>query len=129
MEDDMRWNHAGIKSSDVERSLHFYCDILGLRKLETITILEKNYYFVGNDDFSIEIEAGNPGDRQAEPKAMTGLYHIALTVDDLDSLAAKLHEHEVNFIIPPVQLRADRKICFIEDPDGVYIQMIQYINR
>lgn len=125
----MRWNHAGIKSSDIARSLHFYCDILGLRKLETITILEKNYYFVGNDDFSIEIEAGNPGDQQAVPKEMTGLYHMALTVDDLDSLAAKLREHEVTFIIPPVQLRPDRKICFIEDPDGVYIQLIQYLEK
>jgi catechol 2,3-dioxygenase-like lactoylglutathione lyase family enzyme len=125
----MRWNHAGIKSSDVERSLYFYCEILGLKKLETITILEKNYFFVGNENISIEIEAGNAGDQQAVPKAMTGLYHMALTVDDLDFLAEKLREHGVNFIIPPVQLRPDRKICFIEDPDGVYIQLIQYLEE
>ncbi len=123
----MRWNHAGIKTSNLERSLHFYCDVLGLRRTESVTILNKNYHFVGNDFISIEIEEGNPTDTQADPRAMTGLYHMALTVDDLEGLAAKLREHNVNFIVPPVQLREDRKISFIEDPDGVYIQLIQYL--
>jgi len=124
----MRWNHVGIKTSDIEKSLHFYCDVLGLRKTESVTILNKHYQFVGNDSISIEIEEGNPDDTRAVPRAMTGLYHMALTVDDIEAIAAKLRENSVNFVIPPVQLRPDRKICFIEDPDGVYIQLIQYLE-
>ncbi len=123
----MRWNHVGIKTANLERSLAFYCDVLGLERTESVTILNKDYHFVGNDTISIEIEEGKPGDSQADMKELTGLYHLAFTVDDIEATAAMLREKNVPFVIPPVQLRPDRKICFILDPDGVYIQLIEYV--
>jgi catechol 2,3-dioxygenase-like lactoylglutathione lyase family enzyme len=123
----MKWNHMGIKTSAMEKSLHFYCDILGLRKLETVTILGKNFYFVGNDTITLEIEEGNPADRQADMRNQTGLYHLAFTVEDLEKTAKMLEENSVNFILKPSQFRPDRKIAFIEDPDGVLIQLIEYL--
>ena len=68
----MKWDHIGIKSSDVDRSLRFYTDILGLEMQEELEIMGKRFYFVGNDTVSIEIEAGNPGDTQVDPRTQTG---------------------------------------------------------
>jgi len=123
----MKWNHAGIKSANLELSLHFYCDILGLRKLEVLTVLDRQFYFVGNDTISIELEEAGPGDTQADMRTRSGLYHLAFTVSDLEGIAASLQEKGVPFVLPPSQFRPDRKIAFITDPDGVLIQLIQYL--
>ncbi len=123
----MKFYHLGIKAKDVEQSLRFYCDIMGLRKIETVTIMGKNFYFVGNDTFQIEIEGGNPGDTQANAGTMTGLNHISLIVEDIQALARRLKDMGVALLFEPLQPRPDRWTTFVQDPDGVLIQLIQYV--
>lgn len=123
----MQWDHASIKVKDLNVSLEFYCEKLGLRQLEVLTLLEKDYYFVGNESIRIEIELGNPSDTQSDMSVMTGLYHMAFKVNDLDALATRLEAGGVKFRLPPIRIRPDRpKIAFIEDPDGVVIQLMEY---
>lgn len=124
----MKWYHLGIKVKDINESLRFYCDILGLRKIETVSILGKNYHFVGNESFQIELEEGNPGDVQANPGAMTGMNHFSVVVDDIHGLAAGLRERGVQ-MLDPFQPRPDRWTTFLHDPDGVLIQIIQYVRQ
>ena len=124
----MKWDHIGIKASDVDRSLRFYCDILGLERQEELEIMGKRFYFVGNDTLSIEIEAGNPGDTQVDPRTQTGLYHLAFTVDDLEGLVDRLKLERVPIALEPVSTRPDRIVAFVEDPDGAFIQFIQILR-
>jgi len=120
----VRFDHVGIKTHDVEKSLDFYTRILGFRILEKVDMVGRSFYFVGNDETSIEIEDANPGDVRLDSSTGYGLYHIALIVKDIDALAERLKADGVTFIMEPIQLREDRKIAFIEDPDGVAIQLI-----
>ena len=121
----MKWNHVGIKSADVAKSLHFYCDLLGLEKQEELNILGKRYIFVGNDTVSIEIEAGNPDDRRIDPRTQTGLYHLAFTVDDVAAMVERLKSEGVPIALEPFSTRPDRLVAFVEDPDGAFIQLMQ----
>jgi lactoylglutathione lyase len=123
----MYLHHSGIKSADINRSIDFYTRIMGLEILEKIDLVGRVFYFIGNDRTRIEIEEANPGDRMISVDTGFGLYHLAFAVDDLDALAAKLKAESVKFIMEPIQLRADRKIAFIEDPDGVRIQLIEFV--
>jgi catechol 2,3-dioxygenase-like lactoylglutathione lyase family enzyme len=123
----MKFYHLGIKAKDVNQSLHFYCDILGLKIIETVVIMEKKFYFVGNESFQIEIEGGNPGDTQANAGTMTGLNHLSLVVEDIQSLAKRFNENGVKLLFEPLQPRPDRWTTFVQDPDGVLIQLIQYV--
>jgi catechol 2,3-dioxygenase-like lactoylglutathione lyase family enzyme len=123
----MKFYHLGIKAKDVDRSFHFYCDIMGLKIIETVVIMEKKFYFVGNESFQIEIEGGNPGDTQANASTMTGLNHISLVVEDIQSLAKRFKENGVKLLFEPLQPRPDRWTTFVQDPDGVLIQLIQYV--
>jgi lactoylglutathione lyase len=123
----MRWNHTGLKTANLEKSIHFYCDTLGFRKLEKVEVLGRLYHFVGNDTVNIEIEVCKLSDTQADMREHTGLYHLCFTVDDLEKTAADLKQKGVTFMMPPSQFRPDRKIAFIQDPDGVIIQLIQYL--
>lgn len=125
----MRWDHVGIKASDIEKSLAFYCDVLGLEKQEELEILGKRFFFVGNETVSIEIEAGNSGDKQADPRTQTGLYHLAFTVDDLEGLVDRLKAAGVPIALPPVSTRPDRIVAFVEDPDGAFLQLIQVLDN
>ena len=124
----MKWDHVGIKSSDIRKSLHFYCDILGFERQEEIEILGKTFYFVGNGSTSIEIEAGNPGDTQAEPRLQTGLYHLAFVVDNVRGLVERLKAEAVPIVLEPFSTRPGRLVAFIEDPDGIFIQLIQLVD-
>jgi lactoylglutathione lyase len=124
----MKWDHMGIKSSDVDRSLRFYTDILGLEMQEELEILGKRFYFVGNDTVSIEIEAGNPGDTQVDPRTQNGLYHLAFTVDDVEGLVDRLKSEGIPIALEPFSTRPDRIVAFVEDPDGAFIQLIQKLS-
>ncbi len=125
----MKWNHLGIKTNNLKKSLHFYCEVLGLSVLEEVDILGKKFYFVGNDSFQIEIEEGNPSDTQANVSVLTGLYHMSLTVDDIHGLVARLKENGTAIFFEPLQPRPDRWTSFVQGPDGEYIQLIQYVNN
>jgi lactoylglutathione lyase len=120
-------HHSGIKSADIDKSLDFYTRILGLEVLERIDLVGRRFYFIGNDKTRIEIEQSNPGDEMINVDKGYGLYHLAFAVEDLEGLAARLKAESVRFIMEPMQLRADRKIAFIEDPDGVRIQLIEFV--
>jgi lactoylglutathione lyase len=121
------FDHLGIKSADVAKSLDFYTRILGFEILERLEMVGRVFYFVGNDRTRIEIEDANPGDEMIRVDKGYGLYHMALVVEGLDGLAARLKKEGVRFILEPIQLRPDRKIAFIEDPDGVRIQLIEFL--
>ena len=125
----MKWDHCGIRAADLERSLRFYTDVLGLELLEVVTVLDQPFYFVGNDTIRIEIEQANPAQIAAATGPQAGLYHLAFEVDDLEGAAARLRDAGAQFLLQPSQFREDRKIAFILDPDGVAVQLIQYLNR
>ncbi len=125
----MKWDHCGIRAADLERSLRFYTDVLGLELLEVVTVLDQPFYFVGNNTIRIEIEQANPAQIEAATGPQAGLYHLAFEVDDLEGTAARLRDAGAQFLLPPSQFREDRKIAFILDPDGVAVQLIQYLNR
>ena len=124
----MYLHHSGIKSADIKKSIDFYTRIMGLEILEKIDLVGRSFYFVGNDRTRIEIEEANPGDQMIKVDTGFGLYHLAFAVEDLQKLAARLKKESVKFIMEPVQLRADRIIAFIEDPDGVRIQLIEFVT-
>jgi catechol 2,3-dioxygenase-like lactoylglutathione lyase family enzyme len=124
----MKWYHLGIKAKDSEASIRFYQDILGLDIIDTVEIWGKKFTFVGNDTIQIEIEQANPGDAQADPSSMTGLNHFGVVVDDIHGLVKEARAKNANVLMDPFNPRPDRLTTFIKDPDGVLIQVIQYVK-
>ncbi len=124
----LRFDHVGIKSKDIKKSVDFYTRILGFKVLEEIEVLNSVYTFVGDETTRIEIEQAAPNDKMIDVNTQYGLYHLAFIVTEIDSLAVRLKKDGVKFIMEPIQLREDRKIAFIEDPDGVRIQLIDFFE-
>jgi catechol 2,3-dioxygenase-like lactoylglutathione lyase family enzyme len=95
---------------------------------DTVEVWEKLFTFVGNDTIQIEIEQANPGDTQANPSTMTGLNHFSVVVDDIHALVKDARLKGADVLMDPFNPRPDRLTTFIKDPDGVMIQIIEYVK-
>jgi catechol 2,3-dioxygenase-like lactoylglutathione lyase family enzyme len=139
--------HAGIVVSELKRSLHFYCDLLGLTILRSME--EKGAYLdnmLGHKDVrvtTIKLAAGtgsanlellhfkSPSTPDAHRRGLfeLGPSHVAFTVKDLDATFEKLTRAGVPFNVPP-QLAPDglAKVTFCLDPDGTYIELVEILE-
>ncbi len=124
----LKFDHYGIKAAEVARSMDFYIRVLGFRHLETVVVGGRDFIFVGDDRVRIEIEPALPGSHPPDNNLGIGIMHMAFLVDDLEAEAARLKGLGVKFVLGPAQFRSDRKIAFIEDPDGCRIQFIQMLK-
>lgn len=120
--------HIAITAKDIDKSLHFYSEILGLKEAFRMHnddgSLWMVYLLTGNGDF-IEIFT-NGGDSPDIPNNASGFKHLCLWVDDIE---ATLHDLKAKGLdVDPNNIRTGRSKCrqyFIADPDGVRIELMQ----
>ncbi|MBA2565953.1 MAG: VOC family protein [Gemmatimonadetes bacterium] len=123
----MRLLHTMVRVKDLERSVAFYRDVLGMRE-ERRTVLDKaaaTLVFLADDGGGHRIELTfNHDGRSYEPGTQFG--HFAFEVADLDAERARLEEHEVRFTRGPYRVtEGGSRIAFIRDPDGMEIELIE----
>jgi len=122
-----------IRVRDLDRSMRFYCDALGMqeKRRETFTDAAFTLVFVGypNSDALIELTFNWGNDDYTHG---TGYGHIALEVQDIDQTCNHLSEMGVKIIrapgpmmMAPDETGERETIAFIEDPDGYRIELIQ----
>ena len=122
--------HTMVRITDPERSRGFY-EALGFRFSREMDIVRNgereatNYFFsLGDADNVLELTYNHDG-RSYEMG--TAYWHIAIGVDDLDGTLAKLEaEHGITPERPPYQVsEGGSRICFVRDPDGYRIELIE----
>ncbi|AAU37310.1 lactoylglutathione lyase [Basfia succiniciproducens] len=128
----MRILHTMLRVGDLDRSVKFYQDVLGMRLLRTSENPEYKYSlaFLGYDDEDktavIELTY-NWGVTEYELGSAFG--HIAIGVDDIHATceAVKAHGGKVTREPGPVK-GGSTVIAFVEDPDGYKIEFIENKN-
>lgn len=146
-------HHTGYTVSDLDRSLGFYRDLLGL---EVVATQEKKAGYlaaiVGYPDAHVRMAhlrvagsehvvelfeylapAGGGHPRSLEP-CDVGTSHLCLLVDDLPSLYARLLAAGVDtFVSPPVEvdtgINAGGYALYLRDPDGIPVELFQPPRR
>ena len=141
-------NHTSLVVSDMERSLAFYRDLLGLTEerndvlegemISQVTGFENTrihvaYLGIGDMRHSVElVQYLNPaaGNDDRAPHNAVGTAHLGVIVEDLDSVYRDLSDAGVEFIGPPAERPGApypwaRKACFAVDPDGYLIEFIE----
>ena len=138
-----RLTHVGIGVSDLERSLRFYRDLLGFRwehaldvegepsdRLLRLKGTKLRAEYLTRDGVRIELLyfASPPAPARPErPLNQYGLTHLSFRVTDLDAVLSGLREagervlDETIIRFPEWQSAA----CFIVDPDGQLIELVQ----
>jgi lactoylglutathione lyase len=118
--------HTCYRVTDPERSIAFY-EALGLEKRREMPIRDEAVnYFLGVPGQELpELElTHNFGVDSYE--LGTGYGHVALTVEDLDGTLERLAEQGIEPERPPYQVReGGSRICFVRDPDGYRVELIE----
>ena len=117
--------HTNMRVRDVDASLRFY-EALGFERRGKLDFGSAYNVYLGlpgdGDTLELTVNVG-----QDQPYDLgTGYGHIALTVDDLDGMLARLAEQGIEPEKPPYHPggREEYRICFVADPDGYRVELI-----
>ncbi len=120
--------HTMVRITDPEKSRAFY-EALGFRFERDMDIvrdgeLEATNYFYGIGDHESVLELTFNHDGRTYDLG-TGYGHIAVSVDDLAASLADLKEQGIEAEREPYRVREGGSlICFVQDPDGYRIELI-----
>ena len=120
----MKYLHTMVRVSDLEASLRFYCEGLGLKEVRR---MENNagrftLVFLSADETpAAEIELTYNWDPEPAYGSSRNFGHLAFRVDDLYAVCARLRA--MGYIInrPP----RDGRMAFVKSPDGISVELLQ----
>ena len=124
----MKYLHTMVRVTDVDASLHFYRDALGLellseRKSEAgrFTL----FFLAAPGDRNAQVELTynwpTPDSKAEEYTGGRNFGHLAYAVDDIYAACQRLMDHGVVISRPP----RDGRMAFVRSPDGISIELLQ----
>lgn len=118
--------HVAIRVKDIGRSLEFYVKRLGFKEMMRLDREGKLWivYLRITDTQFLEIFPDGTGERAPEREPV-GYNHMCLTVPDIDLCLAELEGAGVALIRPKVKQVDNNWQCWIEDPDGHRIELME----
>ena len=119
----MKYLHTMVRVSDLEASLDFYCNKLGLKEVRRTSNEQGRFTLVflaapGDESALIELT------HNWDPEAYTGgrnFGHLAYAVDDIYATCRHLQDSGVTINRPP----RDGRMAFVRSPDGISIELLQ----
>lgn len=122
----MKMEHVGIKVKDMDESLSFYQDILGLelRTREWLTDSVELAFLYFREQPSVEVElvyGGGPVDNEGI------VNHLAFTVENIEAELIRLKEAGVQLVDeePRSILNGTVKIAFFQGPNGEKLELVE----
>ena len=125
----MRILHTMLRVGDLERSIAFYRDVLGMQLLSRKDYPDGKFTLAflgyGKNPEHAEIElTHNWG--VAAYELGTAYGHIAISTDDMDGTLARLKEQGIEPERPPYTISAGgNRLCFVRDPDNYRVEIIE----
>ena len=135
-------HHTGFVVKNVEESTAFYRDVVGLSLIRAYermgtgidqVVGYENAHLsaaildIGGGHILELIQYVNPRseDRPSEERNVLGATHLALLVDDIHAMYARLAEKGGQVMNPPAELEPGRIACYLQDPDGNWIELLE----
>jgi catechol 2,3-dioxygenase-like lactoylglutathione lyase family enzyme len=121
----------GIVVSDLDRSLHFYRDLLGLHHegsnpvpgvgtMQRLWAAESMIKLIAPDESASQPVVG--GGLRA---GALGLRYFTFSVVELDELMAELEQHGVPVVRAVTEMTGGVRIAIVEDPDGNHVEFLE----
>ena len=119
----MKYLHTMVRVSDIDASLDFYCNKLGLIELRRYESEQGRFTLVflaapGDDDAQVELTYNWDPEEYGEGR---NFGHLAYRVENIYELCQKLMDAGVTINRPP----RDGHMAFVRSPDGISIELIQ----
>ena len=126
----MRYLHTMVRVHDLERSLHFYCNLLGMKEVSRKEVEKGRFtlvYLAAEDDYERAERERSPELELTynwDPETYSGgrnFGHLAFEVDNIYDLCQKLKDNGVIINRPP----RDGHMAFVRSPDNISIELLQ----
>jgi len=119
----MKYLHTMVRVTDIDASLRFYCDGLGLRELRRYDSEQGRFtlvFLAAPGDESAQVELTYNWDPQ-EYGIGRAFGHLAYEVDDIYALCRHLQDIGVTINRPP----RDGRMAFVRSPDRISVELLQ----
>ncbi|MGH8190477.1 MAG: VOC family protein [Rhodanobacteraceae bacterium] len=120
----MKYLHSMVRVRDLDASLRFYCEGLGLREVRRKEVSQGKFtlvFLAARDSPDAEIELTWNWDSSEDYGSARNFGHLAFRVDDIYATCAHLHEMGVTIHRPP----RDGHMAFVRSPDLISIELLQ----
>ena len=119
----MKYLHTMVRVSDLDKSLEFYCEHLGLKQLQRRDFEEARFSLVflaapGDEDAQVELTYNWDPEDYDEGR---NFGHLAYAVEDIYATCQKLMNAGVTINRPP----RDGHMAFVRSPDNISIELLQ----
>ncbi len=124
--------HTMIRVLDLERSMAFYKEALGLEAAERFDFDDFTLVYLRNEESDFEIELTHNHDQSEPYRHGSGYGHVAVTVEDIEAEHRRLREAGVStrdVVEMKHEGQALARFFFLEDPDGYKIEVIERGGR
>ena len=119
----MRYLHTMVRVTDLEESLRFYCEHLGLKEMRRVDVESGRFslIFLGADENpEAQLELTHNWDAE-ELAGGRNFGHLAYNVENIYEICQKLMDAGVTIHRPP----RDGHMAFVRSPDGISIELLQ----
>jgi lactoylglutathione lyase len=119
----MKYLHTMVRVTDIEASLRFYRDALGLTEVSRKEHPQGRYtlvFLAAQGDESAQIELTYNWDRE-DYGGGRNFGHLAYAVPDIYATCQRLLDHGVTLNRPP----RDGRMAFVRSPDNISIELLQ----
>jgi len=119
----MKYLHTMVRITNVDQSLKFYCDALGLIELRRHESEQGRFtliFLAAPGDETAQVELTYNWDAE-ELDGGRNFGHLAYQVDNIYETCDRLHEQGVTINRPP----RDGYMAFVRSPDGVSVELLQ----
>lgn len=126
----MRFAHTMIRVKDLDTSIAFYRDKLGLDLIEHFELpgADATLAFLKDPKSGMEIELTYNHDGR-DYDIGTGFGHLAFFVESVDAKYDELSAKDVPFSLKPKTMKNGTRIAFADDPTGYKIEFIEDGDR
>ena len=119
----MKYLHTMVRVTDIEASLQFYRDALGLKEVKRYESEKGRFTLVylaaeGDEDAQVELTYN------WDPESYSGgrnFGHLAYAVEDIYAACKRLQDHGVVINRPP----RDGYMAFVRSPDNISVELLQ----
>ena len=119
----MKYLHTMVRVSNIDASLAFYRDALGLTELSRKDYPQGRYtlvFLAAPGDLDAQVELTHNWDPE-EYGGGRNFGHLAYAVDDIYATCRRLADHGVTILRPP----RDGRMAFVRSPDNISIELLQ----
>ncbi|MCG6535155.1 MAG: VOC family protein [Syntrophales bacterium LBB04] len=117
----------GIIISDIQASLNFYQNLLGLKFVETVPLWFGTMHRLrfGESDFKLIDPKKVPPSGVVGLETQLGFRYVTFVIENLSELCAELKNNGIEFTLPEKELRPGVRIAMVKDPDGNIVEFVE----